>query len=328
MPEHSLIDFSHLTPDLVLQLVEQTLERPCSNLCRSLNSYINRVYDVQMDDGTWTVAKFYRPGRWSRDALQDEQDFLSELQQAEVPVIAPLPTPSGRLLHEYRGTFFALFPKRGGRPLDEPADAQWQELGRLLARVHTVGAQHGPRDRIQIHPRRSAEQHLAEILRADFSHPGLRREFETVARDLLDLVEPLFAGVDTHRVHGDCHGANILSRPGEPLFLIDFDDMSVAPPVQDLWMLLPGHSRASRRELDLLLEGYESLRDFNRSTLRLIEPLRALRFLHFNAWCAHQKLDGGFARLSPDWGSNTFWRQEISDLERQRQEIEDELNHE
>jgi Ser/Thr protein kinase RdoA (MazF antagonist) len=326
MPGNSLTDFSHLSPDLVLQLVEQTVERRCSNLCRPLNSYINRVYDVQMDDGTWTVVKFYRPGRWSRDALQDEQDFLAELQQAEVPVIAPLAAPDGKLLHEYRGTYFALFPKRGGRPLDEPSDAQWKELGRLLARVHAVGAQRAPRDRIHIHPRRSSAAHLEEILAAGFPHPGVAREFESVARGILDLIAPLFDGVPAQRVHGDCHGANILNRPGEPLFLIDFDDMAVGPPVQDLWMLLPGHSRASRRELDLVLEGYETLRDFDRTTLRLIEPLRAMRFLHFTAWCAHQKLDGGFARMAPDWGSNAFWRQEISDLERQRQEITDELD--
>jgi hypothetical protein len=46
-----------------------------------------------------------------------------------------------------------------------------------------------------------------------------------------------------------------------------------------------------------------------------------MRFIHFTAWCARQKADGGFARLSPTWGSQDFWRQEIADLERQIHEI-------
>jgi Ser/Thr protein kinase RdoA (MazF antagonist) len=109
-------DFSHLTPDTVINAVEEVLGVRCSNLCRPLNSYINRVYEVGLDAGGFdgltagghVIAKFYRPGRWSRDALQDELDFLSELSAAEVPVVPPLPGPDGKLLHQLGGTWFAL----------------------------------------------------------------------------------------------------------------------------------------------------------------------------------------------------------------------------
>ena len=83
-------DFSALTPDAVIDAVETALGVRCSNLCRPLNSYINRVYEVGLDAGGFAIAKFYRPGRWSRDALQDELDFLQELHEAEVPVVPPL----------------------------------------------------------------------------------------------------------------------------------------------------------------------------------------------------------------------------------------------
>src|SRR5512137_1955313 len=96
--QDALPDFSHLTPDTVLNFVERALGRRCSNLCRSLTSYINRVYDVEMEDGAWVVVKFYRPGRWSRNALQDEQDFLFELSEREIPVIAPLTCADGQSL--------------------------------------------------------------------------------------------------------------------------------------------------------------------------------------------------------------------------------------
>lgn len=320
-----LPDFSGLTPDRVIALTEATLGRRCTNLCRPLASYINRVYELEIEDGGWVVAKFYRPGRWSRAALQDEQDFVRELAAQELPVVAPLVGQTGATLQEHDGLFYALFPKRGGRPLDEPTEAQWLELGRLLARVHAVGATHPPRDRIELDPRLSTAQQLAAILRIAFPRPALRDRYEAVVRSVVELIAPLFAEVEKLRIHGDCHRANILGRPGEPFHLIDFDDMARGPAVQDLWMLLPGHVRDSRRELNLILEGYETFRTSATLDLRLIEPLRAMRFIHFTAWCARQKADGGFARLLPGWGDEAFWQQEIADLERQQQEIRDAL---
>lgn len=321
----ALPDFSSLTPETVLDLVEHALGRRCSNLCRPLTSYINRVYDVQMDDGSWVVAKFYRPGRWSEAALRDEQDFLAELEEAEVPVIAPLACADGQRLQQHHGMRFAVFPKKGGRACDEPTREQWIELGRLIARVHAVGERHAPRDRITLGPRESAADQVDFILESDFIVPSMRSQYERTAREILDLIAPLFEGIERIRIHGDCHRANILCRPGEPFHLIDFDDMAVGPPAQDLWMLLPDHFRNSLTQLELLSEGYETFRALDWGSLRLIEPLRAMRFIHFTAWCARQKADGGFARLAPDWGSAGFWKQEIHDLERQRQEIVDSL---
>lgn len=318
-----LSDFSGLTPDLVIQLVEQALGVRCSNLCRPLNSYINRVYEVQLDEGGFVVAKFYRPGRWSRDALQDEQDFLLELAEAELPVIAPLRGVTGDTLHRHEGLNFSVFPKKGGRPLDELGEDQWKEFGRLMGRVHNIGAGIRPRDRITIHPERSTPSHLKDILAIEFPYPGLQREYEQTVRDLIARIAPLFEDITALRIHGDAHASNLILRPGESIFLIDFDDMATGPAVQDLWMMLPAHLRESRREFDWLLEGYETFRDLDRRELHLIEPLRAMRFIHFTAWCAHQKADGGFARLSPDWGTAAYWKREIQDLQRQMQEIED-----
>lgn len=322
-PAEPLSDFSQLTPDVVLNLVESALGARSTNLCRPLSSYINRVYDVQLEDGTWVVIKFYRPNRWTRAALQDEQDFVAELAAAEIPVIAPLRGPDGTTLHEQNGMFYAVYPKKGGRTLEEPDPAQWLELGRLLARMHVVGSQRPARHRITLDPRVSTEEQLELILRSDFSTPGVRREYEQIAREIIGRISPLFDGLSRIRIHGDCHRANIIGRPGEPFFIIDFDDMAMGPPVQDLWMVLPDHVKNSRAELDRLLEGYETFREFDYSSLRLIESLRAMRMIHFTAWCARQRADGGFARIAPDWGATSFWRQETADLQRQLQEIED-----
>ena len=113
--------FADLAPDVVMDRVERAAGRRASGVCRPLASYINRVYEIGLEDGGFLVAKFYRPGRWSRAALQDEHDFLRELAAAEIPVVAPLADGAGQTLHEEAGIAFAVFPRLGGRPCDEPA---------------------------------------------------------------------------------------------------------------------------------------------------------------------------------------------------------------
>ena len=315
-------DFSHLDPDAVINAVEDVLQVRCSNLCRPLNSYINRVYEVGLDSGGFLIVKFYRPGRWSVVALQDELDFLKELGAAELPVVPPIPGADGKLLHKIGDTWFAVFPKRGGRPLDEPSPEDWVQLGRLIGRMHVIGSNRAPRDRLFLHPGHSTLAHLDFILRSGTLPAQYRRTYEECVLTLVKEITPLFENVETLRLHADCHRGNILFRPGEGYHLLDFDDMAVGPAVQDLWMILPDRLPRARGELDLLLDGYETFRDFPYETLKLIEPLRAMHFIHFTAWCARQKADGGFARLSPDWGSQVFWRQELAELEKQRHEIE------
>jgi Ser/Thr protein kinase RdoA (MazF antagonist) len=318
--EH-LTGFSELTPDVVIRLAEEALGERCTGLCRPLNSYINRVFELQLDRGEGIIAKFYRPGRWRRDALLDEHEFLGELAELEIPVIPPLVLAGGGTLAEHRGMYFTIFPKKLGRGCDEPSDEQWEELGRLLARVHNVGAVHPPRDRIVMTPDRSTTRNIEFILRSGCITGELRKQYERAARDIVEQIAPMFDDVELIRIHGDCHQANIVYRPGESFYLIDFDDMAIGPPVQDVWMLLPGHIKDSMLEIDLFMEGYDTFRPFNRRMLKLIEPLRAMRYIHFTAWCAAQVADGGFSRLAPGWGTDAYWRGEINDLRNQQGEI-------
>ncbi|MFC1524625.1 phosphotransferase, partial [Thermodesulfobacteriota bacterium] len=115
--------------------------------------------------------------------------------------------------------------------------------------------------------------------------------------------------------------SNLIYRPEESFFLIDFDDMAVAPPIQDFWMLLPGFLEDSRPEIEMFLEGYETFRSFDRQTLQLMEPLRAMRFIHYISWCAHQVAEDGLSRVSTDFGSHPYWSQEIRDLLEQLERI-------
>jgi len=316
-------DYEIVTPDFVIQCVEDALGEPCTNLCRPMNSYINRVYELQMASGTPVIVKFYRPGRWSKDALLDEQEFLFDLQEAEVPVIAPMGTDFTASLHESDNLNFALFPKKGGRIVDEPNEGQWKELGRLVGRMHIVGSSGKVRDRISMHPGHSTMDHVDAILSSDHLSDEWAGGYEDAATQIIDQISPSFDDVEFFRIHGDLHAQNIIYRPGESFYLIDFDDMALGPAVQDIWMLLPGRVQDARRELNLFLEGYELFREFDDRELKLVEPLRAMRFIHYTAWCVHQADEYGFQRLHPDFGTPAYWRQEIEELERQLQEIED-----
>ena len=111
--------FHGLTPDRVITLAEKALGVRCTNLCRPLNSYINRVYELEFEDKTGLVIKFYRPGRWSKSGLLDEHTFLLELQAREIPVIAPLQMADGGTVGQYGKIMFACFAKCGGRSYDE-----------------------------------------------------------------------------------------------------------------------------------------------------------------------------------------------------------------
>jgi len=316
-------DFDDLLPDTMLHAVEEALGMEMTGLATPLPSYINRVYEVQSVSGERFIPKFYRPGRWSRQALQEEHDFVLECAAAEIPVIAPLALADGQTLHAAEGIFFTIFPKKYGRPLEINSDADWLRVGSLLGRVHTVGAQQQAPARTRLHPASSTAEHIAHLIDNRYITPDHRQPFKDITSRILDCLDGLFDDLEFIRIHGDCHCGNLLDRPGEGLMMIDFDDMMVGPPVQDLWLLLPDHAASCRRELNLLLTGYNQFRDFEDHTLRLIEPLRAMRIIYFLAWCSRQINDFRFRAMYPQWGTAAFWQREINDLAHQLQIIQD-----
>lgn len=318
-------DYEALNPDVLLDAVEAALGTPMSGLAHPLNSYINRVYELQALDRTRYIAKFYRPGRWSAQAIQDEHDFVLQCAEAEIPVVAPLPLANGKTWDRTHDILFAVFPKKRGRELEPLTDEDWRRLGRVVARVHMAGAQAEAAGRIHMHPAHSTTQDVQELLGGDLVSAMHRREFDELTREILDLITPLFDDCETIRIHGDCHCGNLLERPDEGLMIIDFDDMAMGPPVQDLWMLLPDHADKAKREINLILEGYEDFREFDDYSLCLIEPLRAMRILYFLAWCGRQIHDPKFRHNFPNWGTDAFWRKEIGDLRQQLHVIREHL---
>lgn len=325
MPERDF-DFQGLGPDLILDSVEAALGVTLTGLTHPLASYINRVYELQAADGTRLIAKFYRPGRWSREALEDEHRFVLDCVEAEIPVIAPLPLQTGGTLGDADGIGFAVYPKRYGRGFELIEDEDWRRFGRMVGRMHLAGSRREAPERLVMHPDHTTCDNVDQLLDDELVAPHLEEQFESIADDILDLITPLFDDREMIRIHGDLHVANILCDGDGHLMLIDFDDMVTGPPVQDLWMMLPDRADRSRREMTLILEGYREFRAFDYSSLQLIEPLRVMRNCYFLSWCGRQLQDPEFRHNFPEWGSQNFWQNEVSQLGRQLQVIREHLN--
>jgi Ser/Thr protein kinase RdoA (MazF antagonist) len=256
------------------------------------------------------------------DCILDEHLFLRDCGDAELPVAVPLELRGGEslgelILEDEEGEYpflFALFPKMGGRNFDAEADEDWLRLGAVLGRLHAVGCKRDAPSRMRCDPVNLTKALLGGLLDEDLVHPELIAEFEDLCLGVIDFLAPRFEGLAFRRIHGDCHRGNILDRPGSGLLIIDFDDMMTGPAVQDLWLLLPDHAAKCRRELGLLVEGYEAFLPFDRQELELVEGLRFMRMVYFLAWRSRQRNDKWFRESFPDWGNKAFWTTELEDL--------------
>lgn len=309
--------FDSLTPDIILDAVE-SLEQHCDGRFLALNSYENRVYQIGIEDQPPLIGKFYRPERWSNQQILEEHRFTLELEEHELPVVPPQQNSRGETLFEFQGFRFALFPRRGGHapPLDD--DNCLETMGRWLARMHNVGAVSAFPSRPTLTVDEFGHQ-AVDFVSEHFVPRELLPAWQSLTRDLLTMIEDRFAAgrpVKSIRVHGDCHPGNVLWRDNAPHF-IDLDDARMAPAIQDIWMLLSGDREQQQRQLGAVLDGYNEFREFDGAELRLIEPLRTLRMLHFAGWIGKRWDDPAFPRAFPWFNSERYWGEMILDLRMQ-----------
>jgi len=315
--------FETLTPDIIFDAVEKSFGIFPDGSITTYNSYINRVFGVRCDDDNEYIIKFYRPGRWSGNAIIDEHNFLFDCADEEIPVVAPLVSKSGSSLNNSEAGFlFAVFPRCRARTFDIANDEGWIRTGAVIGRMHQAGKKQCARHRLHCIPDETTERYISFLNERKLIHPDCAADFSRICGDAMNIIKPLFKSAELQRIHGDCHRGNILEN-SSGIVLIDFDDMMSGPAVQDLWLLLSGHLADSMQEINLMLEGYEQFCDFDMRSLILIEPLRFMRHIYFLNWCAVQLEDKGFESRFPDWGTRAFWIRETEDLSSQLQHIRD-----
>jgi Ser/Thr protein kinase RdoA (MazF antagonist) len=315
--------FATLSPDLVVDAVEAAGFSSDGRVL-ALGSYENRVYQVGLEDAEPVVVKFYRPGRWSDAAIAEEHAFARELAAAEIPVIAPLALDAPDALGTgpvpvYEGFRLAIYPRRGGQwpELGTPDDRQW--IGRFLGRIHMVGAARAFEHRARLSPAAMGRESVAYLIDGGQVADYIEHRYAQVTGELLDLVELRFEAVGPLRylrIHGDCHRNNVLWTAAGPHF-VDLDDCMMGPAIQDLWMLLAGGAAEMRAQLADILEGYGQFAAFEPAEAALIEPLRALRMVHYAAWLARRWHDPAFPRAFPWFGEVRYWERHVAELEEQ-----------
>jgi Ser/Thr protein kinase RdoA (MazF antagonist) len=309
--------YNGLTPDVVLDALEGVGWRGDGRLL-ALNSYVNRVYQVWCEDAPPVVAKFYRPARWSDAQILEEHAFVAELAAHEVPAVAPL-AHDGATLHHHAGFRFAVFPRHGGRAPELDDRPTLERLGMYIGRIHAIGAARLFEVRPALCVQEFGDDARDYLLAHDFVPPDLRAAYTAVADQALEGVRAAYARtgtLGTLRLHGDCHGGNVLWTDAGAHF-VDFDDARNGPAIQDLWMLLSGDRAAMERQLRAILDGYERFRRFDPRELLLVEALRTLRLVHYAAWLARRWDDPAFPAAFPWFNTQRYWQDRILELREQ-----------
>lgn len=310
--------YENLDPNLILTAIESA-GYLCSGSLLALNSYENRVYQVGIEESTPLIAKFYRPNRWSNEAILEEHQFSLELVEHEIPVIAPIANVDGKTLHEYQNYRFALFPRRGGHALEQDNLDQLAWMGRFIGRLHAVAAcrpfQHRDALNVQTH----GYLPYQFLMKHDFIPTYLKAQYCETVDAVLKRIAQLFANISDLkiiRLHGDCHLGNVLWNDAGP-HIVDLDDAVMGPAIQDIWMLLSGDIIQTRLQLSIILDGYGEFHDFDMRELQLIEAMRTLRMIQYSAWLANRWQDPAFPRAFPWFNTAHYWEEQLINLKDQ-----------
>jgi Ser/Thr protein kinase RdoA (MazF antagonist) len=313
-PHPEVTPYATLGPETILEALESIGLQPNGGLL-ALNSYENRVYQAELEDGGFVVTKFYRPERWSHACIMEEHSFTMELAEAEISVVAPM-VIEGNSLFQYHDFHFAVYPRQGGHPPNLENESDLEVLARTIGRMHAVGAGGAFEHRPALTAQRLGHDSRSYLLEHAFVPPDIEEAYATLTVHLLERIDPLLQGLPAIRIHGDCHMGNVLWRVDTPHF-VDFDDCVTGPPIQDLWMLLSGERAEQTQQLNTILDAYTTFYDFEARTLSTIEALRTLRIMHHAGWIARRWQDPAFPIAFPWFESPRFWSDHLLELREQ-----------
>jgi Ser/Thr protein kinase RdoA (MazF antagonist) len=311
--------YQDLDPNVIITAIE-SIGLLCSGSLLALNSYENRVYQVGIEDAKPLIAKFYRPGRWSTDAILEEHQFALELADAEIPVVPPLMINT-KTLHHYENYRFALFERHGGRALDVDNVTHLEWIGRFIGRVHAIGATKTFQHRGKLDPTSHGKIPYQFLIDNQFIPEYLKHNYCLTMENILKKIDEIFQSVGNIRylrIHGDCQLGNVLWNDAGP-HIVDLDDSVMGPAIQDIWMFLSGTPVEKEKYLAKILKGYREFYDFDMREVILIETLRTLRMIQYSAWIANRWDDPAFPRAFPWFNTPNYWEEQLRNLQEQSQ---------
>ena len=224
------------------------------------------------DSGTQTIVKMAYGEVWSvataadarfvlkrradadlatrRRRFAEETRIVIHLGQRGLPVAVPVVSDDGRICVEHDGALWALtpmmpMPDDTGMPTAEKLPQQeagyFRAVGQAVAEMHVALADCPyDIDRGVIGLDEFAQRW--GWLRVQLPPPtsdALRRRVEP----RWEQIVAAFACADPQRLHGDCHGGNILFRDGRVTGILDIDHLQVGPRVYDLSYFLAFHAQ-------------------------------------------------------------------------------------
>lgn len=311
--------FEALDPNLIISAVED-IGIPCSGLIKTLNSMENRVYMIEGEDRKKWVAKFYRPDRWSKEAIQDEHTFIQELAEEKLPVIPPIPIHDNKTIGERSGFFWALFPYKEGRASQDLYEDELINLGAFIGQIHVIGKRRQAPYRLKLSTENYIIKNTEYLEQEEVLPSSISKEYLTVTHELASIIEPALSKLPAHRIHGDFHRGNFIAG-ASGRWLVDFDDMCMGPAIQDIWLICPAQDEAGKESRSLLVEGYQSVAEFDTNWLRFVEPLRAARLVNYAAWISRRWGDAAFKKYFPNFGTLEYWQSELNALKEQLAKI-------
>lgn len=206
-----------------------------------------------------------------RYRLASEYRVLLHLWKSGLPVALPVPTDQGQLFAA-GGPDDPIYTLTPLHPADEgdgsalhPPDV-YTNIGAAIGRLHAALRSY-PHDfpswTIDLIPR-TFDEAIRDVT-AGLATPELRRLLTVVDRRRDAMVDSM-ADLPSQRIHGDCHGGNILVHRGDVSGLVDLDHLPIGPRIYDLAYFIANQTA---------LPGRQQLVDLTGPLLRAVRNLVA-----------------------------------------------------
>ena len=121
---------------------------------------------------------------------------LAELAEHELPVVAPLKNSQGESLFEHGGFHFTLFPRQGGHAPEFDNLHNLFTMGRLMGRIHLIGACRPFQHRPQLDSQSFGHQSV-KLISEQFIPPEYKNAYDSLTADLMQTIDDIISRVAT-----------------------------------------------------------------------------------------------------------------------------------
>lgn len=237
------------------------------------NDLLSFVYRAEASDGLSYLLKLRAEQGFRAPSLLIPRFYY---EQGVPHIVAPVPTSDQRLWVPMGNFALMLYPFLDARTAASAglSEQHWHELGATMQQVHTsrlpAELQQMLRRETFIPWRRELLDEIEARIASDEVSGPAQQELSAFWRAHQDQIHGVIARADTLAeqlrqadlapalCHADLHTWNILLDTERQIWLIDWDEIILAPKERDLMFVIGGIGRdlVSARETECFLQGY------------------------------------------------------------------------